>query len=157
MPLPYSSLLVLHFIDFFGATTLIYLRHILFNFWYGPSSASSISHNITNVSQVGFFLCPLEMPTRESTEPYFLAYLLSPAFSRPPMVEPGLQHFPTEGYTAFQNCHSSASSFKWDLTSNYSDYTTFVWRVLLPLYFIEDKAIQNNQLNSLSQWWEWRF
>lgn len=51
----------------------------------------------------------------------------------PPMVEFGLQHFPTEGSTPSQNCYSSTSSFRLDLTSNYSDYTTFVWRVLLPL------------------------
>ena len=60
------------------------------------------------------------------------------------MVETGLQHFPTEDYTPFQNYHSSASSFKWDFTLNYFDYTALVWTVLVPLHFIEDDTIQNN-------------
>lgn len=84
--------------------------------------------------------CQLE----KSNDLYFSAYLLCPVFSRPPMVQPGLQHFPIEDYTPFQNYHSPASSFKWDLTLKYFDYSTLVWRALLPLYFIEDDTIQNN-------------
>lgn len=142
MLFPYSSLLVLHLLDFFGAVTLMYLRYEML-IWYGLS-ASSVSHNITVATQVGFSCTLWRCQLEKSNDLYFSAYLLCPVFSRPPMVEPGLQHFPIEDYTPFQNYHSPASSFKWDLTLKDFDYSTLVWRALLPLYFIEDDTIQNN-------------
>lgn len=135
------SLLVLRCLEFLEfLLTVRYLRHILFRFLSDVSSASKFSQNTTNATQGGFFVCSLEVLTRALL--YISLHTSSALLSQgPPMVEPSLQHFPSEGYTPFQNCHSSTSSFRCDLTSNYSDYTTFVQRVLLPLHFIEDNMI----------------
>lgn len=161
MPLPYSSLWVLLFLDFFFFLKLLLILYtwgIAYSIFCMASLLLPVSLITTNATQADFRVCSLVMSTREKIDLYFPAHLrVSPAFSRPPMVEPSLKHFPTEGYTLLPNCPPSTSSVKLDLTSNYSDYTTFVWRVLLPLHFIENNTIQNVQLKSLSQRWEWRF
>lgn len=97
-------------LDIFGVITYFnILEAYPIQLLYDISSASSISPNTINATLVDFFVCSLEMLTTP------LTYISLPTSSallsqRPPRVEAGLQHFPTDGYTLFKNCHSSASS-----------------------------------------------
>lgn len=84
----------------FGVITyFIILEAYLVQFLYCISSAPNISRTIINATQVAFFVCCLEKLTRALTgiSPPASSALLSQG---PPMVEPGFQHFPTEGHSS---------------------------------------------------------
>lgn len=156
MSLPHSILLVLYFLDSFGVITYFNtLKAYPVQSLYGVSSASSIL--TINATQEGFFACSLEI-TFVDHWPIFPCLCPQSCFLRGhPWWKLVSRIFPQKLYSFLELSFINLIKFRSDLTSNYSDYTTFVWRVLLLFHFIEDNMLQNNQLNSLSQWWEWKF
>lgn len=92
-PLPLSSLLVIHSLDFLKLLlTSIYLRQILFSFCMA-SPLLPLSLNVINATSVVLFVCCLEMLTRALTCSALPTSSALPS-QGPPLGEPGFQHFP---------------------------------------------------------------
>ena len=74
----------------------------MLSFWYGLSSASSVSHNTTVATQVGFFVCSPKMPTRKEQWSLFLCLSPQPCLLKathgrawpPTLSHRGLHSFP---------------------------------------------------------------
>lgn len=139
-------------LDIFGMITYFNRLEVYpIQFLYDISSASSISPNTINATLVDFF-CVLSGDANYTIDLYFPAYVLSPAFSKATQGGGWPPTFSHRRLHSFQELpFISLIKFRSDLTSNHSDYTSFVWRVLLLFHFIEDNMLQNNQLNSFSQ------
>lgn len=146
MPVSLSSLLVLRFLDFLKLSlSLIYLKYILFSFCIAsPLLPISLIIALTQPKRV-FHVISGE--ANQSHDLYFPVYLFSLAFSRATHAEAWHPTFSHRGLHSFPELpFINLIKFISDLTSNYSDYSKFMWRILSPFHFIKDNILQNNQL-----------